>query len=120
MYKFYMDMFSFLLLNLIIYQGVQLPGRVVNVSGANDVEHLFMCILTYFYFSANSSVMQCALPCYCFDISILCNPGNHMFKLVQFNSVTQLCPTLCDPMNSSTPGLPVHHQLLESIQTHVY
>ena len=32
---------------------------------------------------------------------------------VQFSSVTQLCPTLCDPMNCSTPGLPVHHQLLE-------
>ena len=32
---------------------------------------------------------------------------------VQFSSVTQLCLTLCDPMNHSTPGLPVHHQLLE-------
>ena len=30
---------------------------------------------------------------------------------VQFSSVTQLCPTLCDPMNCSTPGFPVHHQL---------
>ena len=37
---------------------------------------------------------------------------------VQFSSVTQLCPTLCDPMNRSTPGLPVHHQLLEFTQTH--
>ena len=35
-------------------------------------------------------------------------------------SVTPLCPTLCDPMNHSTPGLPVHHQLPESIQTHVH
>ena len=34
----------------------------------------------------------------------------------QFNSVTWLCPTLCDPMNCSTPGLPVHHQLLEFTQ----
>ena len=33
---------------------------------------------------------------------------------VQFSSVAQSCPTLCDPMNHSTPGLPVHHQLLES------
>ena len=39
---------------------------------------------------------------------------------VQFSSIAQLCPTLCDPMNHSTPGLPVHHQLLESTQTHVY
>ena len=39
---------------------------------------------------------------------------------VQFSSVAQLCPTLCDPMNRSTPGLPVHHQLLEFTQTHVH
>ena len=39
---------------------------------------------------------------------------------VQFSSVTQSCPTLCDPMNCSTPGLPVHHQLPEFTQTHVH
>ena len=39
---------------------------------------------------------------------------------VQFSSVTQLCPTLCNPMNRSTPGLPVHHQLPEFTQTHVH
>ena len=39
------------------------------------------------------------------------------FSSVQF---TQSCPTLCDPMNCSTPGLPVHHQLPESTQTHVH
>ena len=35
------------------------------------------------------------------------------------SSIAQLCPTLCDPMNCSTPGLPVHHQLPEFTQTHV-
>ena len=39
---------------------------------------------------------------------------------VQFSSVTQSCPTLCDPMNHSTPGLPVHHQLPEFTQTQVH
>ena len=39
---------------------------------------------------------------------------------LQFSSVTQTCPTLCDPMNRSTPGLPVHHQLLEFTQTHIH
>ena len=39
---------------------------------------------------------------------------------VQFSSVTQTCPTLCDPMNCSTPGLPVHHHLPEFTQTHVH
>ena len=38
----------------------------------------------------------------------------------QFSSVAQLCLTLCDPMNRSTPGLPVHHQLPEFTQTHVH
>ena len=38
----------------------------------------------------------------------------------QIRSVTQLCPTLCDPMNRSMPGLPVHHQLPEFTQTHVH
>ena len=41
-------------------------------------------------------------------------------RAVQFSSVAQSCPTLCDPMNRSTPGLPVHHQLLEFTQTHVH
>ena len=39
---------------------------------------------------------------------------------VQFSSVTQSCPTLCDPMNCSKPGLPVQHQLPEFTQTHVH
>ena len=43
-----------------------------------------------------------------------------ILRWVQFSSVIQLCPALCDPMNCSTPGLPVHHQLPESTQTHVY
>ena len=43
-----------------------------------------------------------------------------MINLVQFSSVAQSCPTLCKPMNCSTPGLPVHHQLPEFTQTHVH
>ena len=42
------------------------------------------------------------------------------FTSVQFNSVPQSCPTLCNAMNCSTPGLPVHHQLPEFTQTHVH
>ena len=41
-------------------------------------------------------------------------------NFVQFSSVTQSCPTLCDAMNCSTSGLPVHHQLPEFTQTHVH
>ena len=43
-----------------------------------------------------------------------------MYFSVQFRSVAQSCPTLCDPMNHSTPGLPVHHQLPEFTQTDVH
>ena len=42
-----------------------------------------------------------------------------IMSTVQFSSVAQSYPTLCDPMNCSTPGLPVHHQLPELTQTHV-
>ena len=55
------------------------------------------------------------------------SPYNHedvpLYRLtvsVQFSSVTQSCPTLCNPMNRSMPGLPVHHQLLEFTQTHIH
>ena len=44
----------------------------------------------------------------------------HRPQSVQFSSVSQSCPTLCNPMNHSTPGLPVHHQLPEFTQTHVH
>ena len=42
------------------------------------------------------------------------------FLFYSVSSVTQSCLTFCDPMNHSTPGLPVHHQLLEFTQTHVH
>ena len=45
--------------------------------------------------------------------------GLALSNSVQFSSVAQSCPALCDPMNCSTPGLPVHHQLPEFTQTHV-
>ena len=43
----------------------------------------------------------------------------HLF-MIQFSSVTQSCPTLCNPMNRSTPGLPVPHQLPEFTQTYIH
>ena len=47
-------------------------------------------------------------------------PKNTGVGSVQFSSVAQSCLTLCNPMNCSTPGLPVHHHLPEFIQTHVH
>ena len=45
---------------------------------------------------------------------------SYIKKKFQFSSVAQSCLTLCDPINLSTPGLPVHHQLLKLAQTHVH
>ena len=53
----------------------------------------------------------------CINNSLLTVFPTTMF---QSSSVTQSCPTLCEPMNCSTPGLPVHHQLPEFTQTHVH
>ena len=68
---------------------------------------------------SNESALHIRWPKYCsFSIS----PSSEYSGLIsfQFSSVAQLCPTLCDPMNRSTPGLPVHHQLPEFTQTHVH
>ena len=46
--------------------------------------------------------------------------GHFFYFSVQFSSVTQSCPTLCNPMNRSMPGLPVHHHLPEFTQTHIH
>ena len=57
--------------------------------------------------------------CHLFD-QLLNLLNMNIFIQLQISSVTQSCPTLCDPMNRSMPGLPVHHQLLEFTQTHVH
>ena len=54
------------------------------------------------------------------DSTIWATREAQRLTLLQFSSVAQSCPTLCNPMNRSTPGLPVHHQLPEFTQTHVH
>ena len=73
-------------------------------------------------FAERSTVNHMGFPLYvtcCFSLAAF-----NIFPLclisAQFSSVTQSCPTLCDPMNRSTPGLPVHHQLPKFTQTHVH
>ena len=51
---------------------------------------------------------------------VWCHPAYLTNMQNQFSSVAQSCPTFCDPMNCSMPGLPVHHQPLELTQTHVH
>ena len=75
----------------------------------------------------STSEQHCHEAAHCWDEVAVAPLDKHMpprssFSLssVQFSSVAQSCPTLCDPMNHRTPGLPVHHQLLEFTQTHVH
>ena len=57
----------------------------------------------------------------CEDIMRGCQfTSQEVYHSVQFSSVVQLCLTLCDPMNHSKPGIPVHHQLPEFTQTHIH
>ena len=66
-------------------------------------------VLFVYYIQYMLTVMSCIA---CFKTIFVFNN--------QFSSVTQSCPILCNPMDRSTPGLPVHHQLPESTQTHVH
>ena len=71
---------------------------------------LFQNILTIYSYSKKIELLD-----QFFDYKKL-----NLIDSVQLSSVAQLCPTLCNPMERSMPGLPVHHQLLEFIQTHVH
>ena len=51
---------------------------------------------------------------------VRCYKEQYCISSVQYSSVAQSCPTLCDPMNRDTPGLPVHHKLPEFTQTHIH
>ena len=68
-----------------------------------------------------TSIRRQKLPLWLFSLSLVYfTKSFNKILFVQFSSVAQSCLTLCDPMNRSTPGLPVHHQLPEFTQTHVH
>ena len=77
-----------------------------------DMETTWMCIDRW----VDEGYIGCIFSHF---LSILCSISVQ-FSSVQFSSVAQSCLTLCDPMNHSTLGLPVHHQLPEFTQTHVH
>ena len=77
------------------------------------------CIV-YFIHTAHLSVKQMHFKSSEFSCGQCYDVGQPRIYSTQFSLFTQSCPILCDPMNRSTPGLPVHHQLLEFTQTHVH
>ena len=86
-------------------------------------QRFFLTVLSEFFLDQGiclKTVLFCFLLLQCeFCISTIL-PYPWVLLDFQFSSVAQSCPTLCDPMNHSTPGLPVHHQLPEFTQTHVH
>ena len=68
----------------------------LHFSDANDIEHFFICLRAICMLSLEKCLLK------------------------SFSSVTQSCLTLCDPVDCSTPGFPVHHHLPETAQTHIY
>ena len=88
-------------------QGWQLPSCLhVTAEARSPVMRLFQSS-TYFDIFQYTNIFQSTSMFF-------------MMVSVQFSSVAQSCPTLCDPTNRSMPGLPVHHQLPEFTQTHVH
>ena len=74
---------------------------------------LLLWIISNIYRSREKNIVNPGVP-------IIQFPYYKAFCSVQFSLVAQSCPTLCDPMNRSTPGLPVHHHLPEFTQTNIH
>ena len=97
-----------------------LPGRGLGRRSSPWLDTLLLChtftsyfLLIHPFFKEESDVNYLSIGVVAW--------GLYDFLLsVQFSSVTQSCPTLCDPMNRSTPGLPVHHHLPEFTQTDIH
>ena len=112
-----------------IYYLTALESKIQNQNLARLNSFWRMCFLSVPSFCRSSenlflrlqSRKQWIMPfphCHLFGYIML--SSTFKFSSVQFSSVAQSCPTLCNPMNSSIPGLPVHHHLPEFTQTHVH
>ena len=90
------------------------------------LRHLISCFQFYTNWKFTKSICifssfpQGHVQCQKSELLVLTDSLILFNKSVQFSSVAQSCPTLCDLINCSMPGLPVHHQLLEFTQTHVH
>ena len=85
--------------------------------------HLFVLIIYFLAFQKIFSFFLISPPSGVFFTSLVKKGrfmGNAVFNYLKFSSVIQSCQTLCDPMDCSSPGFPVHHQLLELAQSYVH
>ena len=106
---------SLLCLPLLLLPSIFLSIRVFSNESA-------LCIRwpNYWSFSFSISPSNEYSELISFSIRLVWSPCCPRESQVQFSLIAQSCPTLCNPMNCSMPGLPVHHQLPESTQTHVH
>ena len=80
-----------------------------------------VCLVLFFFTWSQNSTLKYLWQSLHEHLSVLSNSMDlNLSSSVQFSSVAQSCLTLWDPMNHSTPGLPVHHKLLEFTQTHAH
>ena len=107
------------LLRFMSFESVMLSNHLILCRPLLLLPSVFRSIKVF----SNELVLRIRWPKY-WSFSFSISPSNEYSELIafqfSFSSVTQLCLTLCDPMDHSTPGLPVHHQLPESTQTHVH
>ena len=109
-------MLIFVLLNLLILrQYFSLSCIIVSSSAIRDVYSVVIPCELYLKMSLWNTLDQ--LPLLMIQDKFI---KLYLFMILQFSSVAQPCPTFCDPMDCSVPGLPIHHQLQEFAQTHVH
>ena len=92
-------------------------GSGMNWEVEIDIYTLWILCIKYITNDIYTLLILCIK--YITNENLLYSTSNLMLS-VQYSSVAQSCPTLCDPTNHSTPGLPVHHQLPEFTQTHIH
>ena len=130
--KFYITPCSFCFCNSAYsLQSLDHVGHVGSESGDLKYQELeFISLTPVLLFAIAQPLQTCLIMPVCVRVrysphhldcySCACKASQFQFTSVQFSSLTQSCPTLCDPMIRSTPGLPVHHKLLESTQIHAH
>ena len=115
---------SVILFNLLIHFFVHqvftftrclLPYAVISHGNAEVTKQIQFCPHKAYHHCTHGNAICCEFSKFCSG-----NVGPELWSSVQFSPVLQSCLTLCDPMNHSTPGLPIHHQLSEFTQIHLH
>ena len=106
-------------LNFAVFSSFHYTNNVVHLLNVFLSILFFLMLLCVYLISFSDYSLQVYENTVDFCILIL-NLANFLNSYIQFSSVAQWCPTLCNPMNCSMPGLPVNHQHPELAQTHVH